>query len=186
MKNIDSKGHVTGKSIFLDDIPTVQGALYGAVFDSPIAHGHIESVDYTKALALPGVIKILTHEDIPGENQIGGIIPDEPLFASTDVHFQGQPMALIIAESDLIAFEARKLIDIRISEKEVIVDPREAQKKNKLIIPPRTFCLGDTEKAWEKCAHIFQGQTNTNGQEHLYIETQGAYAVPLENGNIRI
>ena len=186
MKNIDSKGHVTGKSIFLDDIPTVQGTLYGAVFDSPIAHGHIESVDYTKALALPGVIKILTHEDIPGENQIGGIIPDEPLFASKDVHFQGQPMALIIAESDQIAFEARKLIDIHISEMEVIVDPRDAQKKNKLISPPRTFCLGDTEKAWEKCAHIFLGQTNTNGQEHLYIETQGAYAVPLENGNIRI
>ena len=66
MKNIDSKGHVTGKSIFLDDIPTIQGTLYGAVFDSPFAHGHIESVDYTKALALPGVIKVLTHEDIPG------------------------------------------------------------------------------------------------------------------------
>ncbi len=186
MKNIDSKGHVTGKSIFLDDIPTIQGTLYGAVFDSPFAHGHIESVDYTKALALPGVIKVLTHEDIPGKNQIGGIIPDEPLFASTDVHFQGQPMALVIAESDQIAFEARKLIDINISEKEIIVDPREAQKKNKLILPPRTFCLGDTEKAWEKCAHIFQGKTNTNGQEHLYIETQGAYAVPLENGHIRI
>ena len=186
MKNIDAKGHVTGKSIFLDDIPTIQGTLYGAVFDSPLAHGHIESVDYTKALALPGVIKVLTHEDIPGKNQIGGIIPDEPLFASTDVHFQGQPLALVIAESDQIAIEARTLIEINISEKDIIVDPREAQKKNKLILPPRTFCLGDTKKAWEKCAHIFQGKTNTNGQEHLYIETQGAYAVPLENGNIRI
>ncbi len=186
MKNIDSKGHVTGKSIYLDDIPTIEGTLYGVVFDSPLAHGHIESVDYTKALALSGVIKILTHEDIPGENQIGGIIPDEPLFATNEVHFQGQPIALIIAESDQIAFEARKLIDITISEKEVIVDPREAQKKNQLIFPPRTFRLGNTESAWGKCAYIFQGQTNSNGQEHLYIETQGAYAVPLENGNIRI
>ena len=157
MKNIDSKGHVTGKSIFLDDISTIQGTLYGAVFDSPLAHGHIESVDYTKALALPGVIKILTHEDIRGKNQIGGIIPDEPLFASTDVHFQGQPMALIIAESDQIAFEARKLIDINISEKEVIVDPREAQMKSKLILPPRTFCLGDTKKNLEKMCPYFPG-----------------------------
>ena len=186
MKNIDSKGHVTGKSIYVDDIPTIKGTLYGVVFDSPIAHGCIESIDYTKALDLHGVIKILTHEDIPGENQIGGIIPDEELFASTDVYFAGQPIALIIAESDQIAFEARKLVDINISEKEVIVDSREAQKKDQLIFPPRTFSLGDTESAWKKCAHVFKGQAHSNGQEHLYIETQGAYAVPLENGHIRI
>ena len=186
MKNIDAKGHVTGKSIYVDDIPTINGTLYGVIFDSPLAHGHIESVDYSKALTLPGVITILTHEDIPGENQIGGIIPDEELFASKDVHFAGQPIALIIAESNQIGFEARKLIDINILEKEVIVDPREAQKKDQLILPPRTFELGDTENSWEKCAHIFEGQADSNGQEHLYIETQGAYAIPLENGQIRI
>ena len=186
MKNIDAKGHVTGKSIYVDDIPTINGTLYGVIFDSPLAHGHIESVDYSKALTLPGVITILTHEDIPGENQIGGIIPDEELFASKDVHFAGQPIALIIAESNQIGFEARKLIDINILEKEVIVDPRQAQKNNQLILPPRTFELGDTENSWEKCAHIFEGQADSNGQEHLYIETQGAYAIPLENGQIRI
>ena len=165
MKNIDSKGHVTGKSIFLDDIPTIQGTLYGAVFDSPLAHGHIESVDYTKALALPGVIKVLTHEDIPGKNQIGGIIPDEPLFASTDVHFQGQPLALVIAESDQIAIEARTLIEINISEKDIIVDPREAQKKNKLILPPRTFCLGDPEKYGHSFPRLFQCLLNKRSSE---------------------
>ena len=186
MKNIDSKGHVTGKSIYLDDIPLIQGTQFGVVFDSPIAHGTITSVDYSKALAIPGVIKIITHEDIPGENQIGGIIPDEQLFASTEVHFVGQPIALIIAESDQIAFEARKCIEIKISKKNIIVDPREAQQKDLLIIPPRTFELGDTENSWENCAHIFEGQADSNGQEHLYIETQGAYAIPMENGHIRI
>ena len=186
MKNIDSKGHVTGKSIYLDDIPLIQGTRFGVVFDSPIAHGTITSIDYSKALALPGVIKIITHEDIPGENQIGGIIPDEQLFASTEVHFVGQPIALIVAELDQIAFEARKLIEIDISKKDIIVDPREAQQKDLLIIPPRTFELGDTENSWENCAHIFEGQADSNGQEHLYIETQGAYAIPMENGHIRI
>ena len=186
MKNIDSKGHVTGKSIYLDDISIIQGTLFGVVFDSPIAHGIITSVDYSKALALSGVIKIITHEDIPGENQIGGIIPDEQLFASKEVHFVGQPIALIIAESDQIAFAARKLIEIEISKKDVIVDPREAQQKDELIIPPRTFELGDTENWWENCAHLFEGQADSNGQEHLYIETQGAYAIPQENGHIRI
>ena len=186
MKNIDSKGHVTGKSIYLDDIPIIQGTQFGVVFDSPVAHGTITSIDYTKALATPGVIRIITHKDIPGQNQIGGIIPDEQLFASTEVHFVGQPIALIIAESDQIAFEARKCIEISISKKDIIVDPREAQQKNQLIIPPRTFELGNTKNSWEKCAHIFEGQADSNGQEHLYIETQGAYAIPLENGHIRI
>jgi xanthine dehydrogenase large subunit len=186
MKNIDSKGHVTGKSIYLDDIPLIQGTCFGVVFDSPVAHGTITSVDYSKALAYPGVIKIITHKNISGENQIGGIIPDEQLFASTEVHFVGQPIALIIAESDQIAFEARKCIEISISKKDIIVDPREAQQKNQLIIPPRTFELGNTKNSWEKCAHIFEGQADSNGQEHLYIETQGAYAIPLENGHIRI
>ena len=186
MKNIDSKGHVTGKSIYLDDIPLIQGTCFGVVFDSPVAHGTITSVDYSKALAYPGVIKIITHKNISGENQIGGIIPDEQLFASTEVHFVGQPIALIIAESDYIAFEARKCIEISISKKDIIVDPREAQQKNQLIIPPRTFELGNTENSWEKCDHVFEGQADSNGQEHLYIETQGAYAIPLENGHIRI
>ncbi len=132
------------------------------------------------------LLRIITHKDIPGQNQIGGIIPDEQLFASTEVHFVGQPIALIIAESDHIAFEARKCIEISISKMDIIVDPREAQQKNQLIIPPRTFELGDTENSWGNCVHIFEGQADSNGQEHLYIETQGAYAIPMENGQIRI
>ncbi len=186
MKNIDSIGHVTGKSIYVDDIPTIQGTLYGVVFDSAIAHGRINFVDYSKALALNGVARILTRDDIPGENQIGGIFPDEELFASNEVHFQGQPIALILAESEHIAFKARNLIEINFTKKEVITNPRAAQKRNQLIFPPRTFSLGNTKEAWANCTHIFEGQADTNGQEHLYIETQGAYASPLENGNIRI
>ena len=55
------------------------------------------------------------------------------------------------------------------------------KKKENLIVPPRTFKLGDIDNAWKECDHIFEGIAETNGQEHLYIETQGAYAIPLEN-----
>lgn len=186
MKNIDAKGHVTGKSIYVDDIPTIQGTLYGLPYGSPVALGEIKKVDYSKALAYPGVVRILTFKDIKGENQIGGIFPDEELFAEKDVHFQGQPIALILAESDHIAYQARKLIEIEIEEQTPIVDPREAQQKGKLIFPPRTFKMGDTKNSWGLCDYVFEGKADSNGQEHLYIETQGAYAVPLENGNIKI
>ncbi|MEZ5001601.1 MAG: molybdopterin cofactor-binding domain-containing protein [Chitinophagales bacterium] len=186
MKNIDAKGHVTGRSVYVDDIPTLQGTVYGLPFGSPVAHGKIKEVDYSKALNYPGVVRILTYQDIKGENQIGGIFPDEELFAEKEVHFQGQPIALILAESDHIAYQARKLIEIEIEEQEPIVDPRIAQQKGQLIFPPRTFQLGKIDDVWQKCAHVFEGRADSNGQEHLYIETQGAYAIPLENGNIKI
>lgn len=186
MKNIDSYTHVRGESVYLDDIPLVNGTLYAAVFDSPIAHGRIKFLDSNEAVAVAGVIRIFTAKDIPGENQIGGIIPDEELLASTHVHFCGMPIALVVAESEQAARAAVNKIKVEIEPLPVITDPREAKEKGELIIPPRTFQMGDTTTAWNQCKYIFEGRTETNGQEHLYIETQGAYAVPQENGAIRI
>ncbi len=135
---------------------------------------------------MPGVVRIITAKDIPGENQIGGIIPDEELLADKQVHFCGMPIALVVADSEENARLATKKIKVEIENLPVITDPREAQSKGELIIPPRTFNLGNVSDAWAKCEHILEGNTETNGQEHLYIETQGAYAVPMENGAIRI
>src|SRR5690349_9773693 len=87
--NVDAANHVTGRSIYLDDIVIQQGTLCALPYDAPSAHAHIKRLDISKAAAFPGVIRILTYKDIPGENQIGGIIPDEPLFAEHEIHFWG-------------------------------------------------------------------------------------------------
>lgn len=186
MKNIDSHNHVQGKSIYTDDIPVRQGTLYAAVYDAKIAHGHIKNLDISAALAHSGVVQVFTYKDIPGENQIGGIFPDEPLLAEDVVHFQGMPIALVVAESEAIAQAATHKIKVEIAPLPIIVDPREAAEKGELIQAPRTFQLGDVAAAFEKCAHVFEGKADTAGQEHLYIETQGAYAYPLEHGHIRV
>ncbi|MDA9774039.1 molybdopterin-dependent oxidoreductase [Saprospiraceae bacterium] len=186
MKNIDSFTHVRGESLFVDDMIVRQDTLYGLVYDSPKAHGKIKHVDYTKAEQVPGVVKIFTHEDVEGENQIGGIIPDEPLWAEDEVHFWGQPIAFIVAESEAIAKKARRLIEIEIEELPVITTAKEAKKKNSFINAPRHFSLGDTNKAFQDCDYVLEGETFSNGQEHLYLETQGCYAVPQENGSIKI
>ena len=186
MKNIDSYTHVRGESVYVDDVTIRQGTLYGVVFDAPKAHGKIKHIDFSEAEQVPGVVRIFTHKDIPGENQIGGIIPDEPLFAAHEVHFWGQPVALIVAESEFIARKARKLIKVEIETLPVITTATAAKAKGSLINTPRSFVLGDTGKAFEECAYIFEGETFSNGQEHLYLETQGAYAEPLENGTIKI
>lgn len=186
MKNIDAFGHTRGESVYLDDIPVRQGTLYGAVCDSPKAHGIIKSVNYDKALSLEGVVRIFTDSDIRGENQIGGIIPDEPLFAEGEVHFWGQPIAFVVAETETIARKAASLIEIEIDDLPVVIDPREARAKGDLLIPPRTFQMGDVDAKWDECAHVFEGIAETGGQEQLYIETQGSYAIAMENGSIKI
>jgi xanthine dehydrogenase large subunit len=186
VKNIDSKSHVRGESIYLDDIQLVQGTLYACVFDSPVAHGNLKSVDTSHAETSEGVVRVITAKDIVGENQIGGIIPDEPLLADDTVHFQGMPIAIVLAESEELARKAAKKITAEIEELEPVLDPRVAAANNDLIVPPKKFKLGDTDAAFLRCDHVFEGRADINGQEHLYIETQGAYALPTENGGLKI
>src|SRR6188472_4151331 len=100
MKNIDSKTHTRGESVYLDDIPLLQGTLFGAAFGSPVAHGHIPNLDVSIAEKMPGVVKIFTHQDITGENQIGGIVPDEPLFVEHRVDFCGMPIAFVVGVTE--------------------------------------------------------------------------------------
>lgn len=186
MINPDAHSHVTGRSVYVDDIPVRRGTLSGLVYASPVAHGIIRKLEFEDALRVPGVVTILSARDIPGENQIGGIVPDEPLFAEGEVHFNGQPIALIVAETEYAARVARKLIRLEVDELEPVTDPRVAMEKGLLLVPPQTFRMGEPDKVWEKCVHVFEGRTESGGQEHLYIETQGSYAYPTENKGIKI
>ncbi len=186
MRNIDSHSHVRGESVYLDDIPIVQGTLYACVYDSPIARGKLRDIDTVNAERSEGVVRVITAADLIGENQIGGIVPDEPLLAEGEVHFQGMPIAIVVAESEELARKAAKKITAQIDELPPVTDPRVATANGDLIVPPKQFILGDAESAFADCAHIFEGRADVNGQEHLYIETQGAYAVPTENGGLKI
>jgi xanthine dehydrogenase large subunit len=186
MKNIDSKSHVRGESVYLDDIPLLEDTLFACVFASPIAHGVLKSIDIEAALKSEGVEKIILAKDLRGENQIGGIIPDEPLLAESEVHFTGMPVAIVLAETEELARRAAKKIKAQIEPLEVVTDPRIAYSKGELIAEPKRFRLGDTDKAFRDCAHIFEGRADVNGQEHLYLETQGAYAVPTEDGGLKV
>jgi xanthine dehydrogenase large subunit len=186
VKNIDSKSHVRGESIYLDDIPLVQETLFACVFDSPVAHGKIISIDTRAAESCEGVVRVITSNALVGDNQIGGIMPDEPLLADGEVHFQGMPIAIVVAESEVLARMAAKKIAVEIEPLETVTDPRLAALKGDLIIPPERFKMGSTDMAFADCHHVFEGRADINGQEHLYIETQGAYALPTENGGLKI
>lgn len=186
MINYDSIKHVRGESQFVDDFIPFEKILYGYVFTSPIAHGIIKKLDIEEALKFPGVKYIFTFKDIPGENQVGGIVQDEVLFAEDKVEFVGQPIAFVVAEDFLSAKRAAKKIRVEIEELEPIFDPRLAFEKGLLIIPPRIFSLGNVDEAWQQCDFVIEGQVESGGQEHLYLETQGSIAFPVDKESVKI
>ncbi|MFQ5628113.1 MAG: xanthine dehydrogenase molybdopterin binding subunit [bacterium] len=186
MKHIEAAVHTRGESEYVDDMPRPANMLHAAVFGSPVAHGEILALHLEKARALEGVAAVLTAQDIPGENQIGPIIQDETLLAEDEVHFIDQPVALVVAKSPEIARKAVRLISLDVAELPVITNPKEAFQQGDIIGAPRTFALGEVDKAWEKCEVIAEGTCDIGGQEHVYLETQRARSMPLEGRAMRI
>lgn len=178
----DIENHVTGISKFVDDFPILEGTLEAYLFYSEKAHAKILNMNYSSALKSEGVVGIFSADDIPGENQIGGIIKDEKLFAEDEVEFIGEPIALVIADTKENAKNASKKIVIEYKDLPAVTDPREAYKKGMLIRAPQIFSGGDVDSAWSKCDLIVEGKVDSGGQEHLYLETQASYAVPTESG----
>ena len=186
MKNYDIIRHVRGESLFVDDINPPKELLYAAVCYSENAHGEIISIDLSEAEKVKGVKLILTAKDIPGENQIGGIVQDEELLAKNKVEFIGQPIAVVVAENQKAAKSATRLVKVKIKDLPVVTDARASYETGQFIVPPRTFSLGNVDDCWKACDYIVEGTVESGGQEHLYIETQGAMAFPVEGGGLKI
>ena len=186
MKHIDAVSHTRGESQYVDDMPQPAEMLYAAVFSSPVLHGKIMALHVQDACSMDGIVAVLTSKDIPGENQIGPIIQDEELLASAEVCYVGQPVALVIGTSPEIARKGVRKITIDVEQLPAITDPKEAFSKGNIIGSPRTFILGDVEATWQKCDLVLEGVCDIGGQEHVYLETQRARAIPLEENNLCI
>jgi len=186
MKHIDAVSHTRGESQYVDDMPQPSEMLYAAVFSSPVMHGKIMALHVQDACSMDGIVAVLTSKDIPGENQIGPIIQDEELLASAEVCYVGQPVALVIGTSPEIARKGVRKITIDVEQLPAITDPKEAFSKGNIIGSPRTFILGDVEATWQKCDLVLEGVCDIGGQEHVYLETQRARAIPLEENNLCI
>lgn len=178
--------HVTGEAIYINDMDVSQQMLTGHLLYSPVAHGIIKKFNCDAALKLPGVLKIITYKDIPGENQVGPVVHDEPCLAENEVNFIGQPIALIAAENIDIARKAAKLIELEIESLDAIVDLETAIARKNLIAPERKISRGDFDTQIKKCKHTIKGTFRSNGQEHWYLETQSALAVPGEKEEMKI
>ena len=178
--------HVSGKSIYIDDIPVNSQLLHGHVLYSPHAHARIKSIDITEAKGLKGVHAILRAQDIPGQNQMGPVIHDEPCLADQTVNCVGQAILLIAADDDETARKAAQLIHIEYEVLEPILNLDTAIEKGTLLAPPRTMQRGDADAALAKAPHTFKGEIRTGAQEHWYLETQSCLAIPGEGLEMNI
>jgi xanthine dehydrogenase large subunit len=178
--------HVQGTSQFVDDIPTPEGCLHAALYTSAVAHGRIRSLDIARAAAAPGVVAVFTHRDVPGVNQVGHVLKDQPLLAVDEVHYIGQPIALVVADSRRAAQRAVGLVAADIEPLEAVFDPREAACRGLVHGQKRTMERGDVDSAWARCVHVAQGTLASGGQEHFYFETQRALAIPGEHDTIKV
>jgi xanthine dehydrogenase large subunit len=186
MSNHEIGPHTRGESLFVGDLPDPPDLVHAAVLASPIPHGEIVRLDTTPAAEIAGVVSVLTAADIPGENQIGGIVQDEPLLAEGEVHFAGQPIVAVVADSPSTARRAAAAIEVEFEERPGVYDPREAAAAGSLIVPSRTFSLGDVDRAWPSCDVVVEGRAESGGQEHLYLESQGALVLPQQGNRLRI
>lgn len=186
MKNKDTIMHVQGMSLFTGDITLPARTLFALVYTSPYSHGKITEIDLSEVEKCEGIVRIITWKDIPGQNQIGHIIHDEPLLVEEEFTYRGQPIAIIIAQSERLARKALTKINLEYEPLPVITDARKAYFDSEIIGTERIFSCGNIEEAKKQSAHIIEGTVESGAQEHLYLETQTALAYPLENGKIKI
>lgn len=192
MDHLDAEAHTRGRSRYVDDEPHPAGLLHAAVVPSPVARGVIRRLDLDPARSHPGVVAVLTADDIPGENQVGSVMADEPLLAEGEVHYEGQPMALVVAEDFHAARLAVRAVledledGVEIDELPAIVEPVEAYEKGEVIADPQSVETGDVDAAWDECDLVLEGEARIGGQEHVYLETQRARAYPEEGKAIKV
>jgi xanthine dehydrogenase large subunit len=178
--------HVSGRSKFIDDMPPLSGELLAGVVPSPVAHGKITHLDISAALKVPGVAAIMTHSDIPGHNLFGPVFKDELLIAESETMFIGHPLAIIAAESLEALEAARKAVIANVQELPAILTIDKAIAAESFMGPPRKIERGEIEKGFKIAQRVLDGVLEIGGQEHFYLESMAALAVPSEAGSMTV
>ncbi len=180
--------HVAGTAEYIDDIIEPVGTMHAYLGLSTKAHAEIVSADFSAVQSAPGVIGVLTAEDIPGENDVSPSHKhDEPIFAVGKVQFWGQPVFAVIAETRDQARRAAQLAKIEYADLDWIPDVRTAQASgSKLVTEPLKLERGDVEAGLASAPHRAKGAITIGGQDHFYLEGQIAFAIPGEDEDITI
>ncbi|GKY87450.1 xanthine dehydrogenase molybdopterin binding subunit [Sinisalibacter aestuarii] len=182
-----ARGHVTGAARYIDDIPMPAGTLHLAFGLSHEARGVIVSADLSAVRSAPGVMAVLTAADLDRPADCSPSAHDEPLLATGEVHYHGQPIFLVIATSHRAARAAARRARVEIDPRPALITIDEALAAESYFEGgPLTWARGDVEAALTGAAHVIEGEIEIGGQEHFYLEGQAALALPGEAGEMFI
>ena len=178
--------HVSGRATYTDDMPVLAGTLHAALGMSPKAHAKILSMSLDAVRATPGVVAVFTAEDIPGVNDCGPIIHDDPILAPGIVSYVGQPMFIVVATSHDAARLAARRAKIEFEEFPAILTAQAARKAESYVIPPMHLARGDALDKMSRSKHHERGEMLLGGQEQFYLEGQISYAVPKDDDGMHV
>ncbi|WP_414695084.1 xanthine dehydrogenase molybdopterin binding subunit [Paraburkholderia sp.] len=176
--------HVSGEARYTDDIPELHGTVHAALGLARHAHARIVALDLERVRSSPGVLAVLTAADIPGENDCGPVVHDDPVLASDVVQYLGQPVFAVIATSHELARRAAALAAsddvVRYEPLEPVLSIEEARTRQHYVLPPLRLVRGAPDAALAAAPHRLAGTFAVGGQEQFYLEGQVAYALPQE------
>ena len=178
--------HVSGEANYVDDIAEISGTHYAALGLSDRPHAVIKSMDLSAVESSDDVIAVLTAKDIPGENDCGPIIKDDPILADGLVQFVGQPLFVVIAKSYTDARCACKLAKIEYEDLPAVMTPQQAKREASFVVPPMQLIRGEPQQKLKTSPHRTSGEFYVGGQEQFYLEGQISYAVPKEDNNMLV
>ncbi len=175
--------HVAGSARYVDDLPLPASTLHLAFGLATVAHGEILSMDLAEVCASPGVVAVWTEADLPFANDVSPSTHDEPLLAVGRVHYVGQPVFLVAADSHLAARKAARKGKIDYRELPAILTVDEALAAgSRFEGGPVVWTKGDAAAAIAAAPRTIEGRFDMGGQEHFYLEGQAALALPAEGG----
>ncbi|AVP98021.1 xanthine dehydrogenase molybdopterin binding subunit [Ahniella affigens] len=169
-------GHVTGTARYSDEIPETHGTLSAWPVQAPHAHARLLGIDISAAAKMPGVHAVLTATDIPGANQTGPIIPDEPLLPDAEISYFGQAIAWVLADSESQARQAAALVTAQYEPLPAVLTYDAAEAAQSYHLKPSVIERGDPVAALAAAAHSAKGRLDVGGQDHFYLETHSCRA----------
>jgi xanthine dehydrogenase large subunit len=194
--------HVAGEATYIDDIPELAGTLHCALGLSPVAAGRLIAMSLDAIRAMPGVVAVISASDIPGPNDCGSIIHDDPILCAIaalddgsswgEIRHLGQPVFAVIAETrDAARRAAAKAKDaLTIEPAAPVLTPQQAHVQGRYVLPPmhliRETNEGGAKAAIANAPRQLQGTLEVGGQEQFYLEGQISYAIPIEGGGMHV
>jgi len=186
VKHDSADKHVSGEAYYIDDLPEARELLHIYIAQSEQAHANIVSLDISEVEHFPGVHKVLTAKDVTGKNDFAPVIDGDPIFADGVVEYIGQSLFAVAADTIEIAREAAQLAKIDYEPLPAITTVKQALAENAFVLESKTFLRGEPDKVLPTAEHRIQGEIEVGGQDHFYLESNVAMAIPGEDCDIKV